>query len=187
VAPATFRVRSYEREGVAVLRLKGMVLTCGAVASVLAGAAPASAGRQPRHVDAQAAAAAEAPRGLVFGGITASNWPVVVALNERGSRVDQVVIGLDLTCTSGDSFGTSDGYQRLKISRKGRFTTTFGPQRIDTGGVPADIESKVIGRFNKGRGSMRGIWSLKITLYDAAAANVVDTCESGLVKWTAVQ
>jgi hypothetical protein len=34
---------------------------------------------------------------------------------------------------------------------------------------------------------MRGIWSLKITVYDAGGTTVTDTCESGLVRWTAVQ
>ncbi|MGH2943267.1 MAG: hypothetical protein ACRDLN_10915, partial [Solirubrobacteraceae bacterium] len=125
--------------------------------------------------------------GTVFGGVTPANWPVVVALNKARTRVDKVVIGLDMTCTSGDSFGTSDGFERLKLSSRGRFTTTFGPQRIDAGGVPADVESKVIGRLAKGRSSMRGIWSLKITIYDAAGATVMDTCESGIVRWTAKQ
>jgi hypothetical protein len=164
-----------------------MVLTCGAVAAALAWAAtPAGAGPPARHLDASAAAGAKAPGGLVFGGITSASWPVVVALNRTRTRVENVVIGLDLSCSSGDSFGTSDGYQALKIS-KGRFHKAFGPQRIDAGGVPADIESRVVGRFNKGRGSVRGIWSLKITLYDAAGTNVTDTCESGLVNWTAAQ
>jgi hypothetical protein len=165
-----------------------MMLTGGALACALTvAAAPAGATRQPRHLDATAAASAKAPKGSVFGGITATSWPVVVLLNKAGTSVDQIVIGLDMNCTSGDSFGTSDGYQKLKISDKGRFTTTFGPERIDAGGVPADVESKVIGRFNKGRASMRGIWSLKVTVYDAAGTTVTDTCESGLVSWTAVQ
>jgi len=121
----------------------------------------------------------------VFGGITAQRWPVVVALNKARNRVDQVVIGVHMTCTSGDTFGTSDGYQALKLSKRGRFSTTFGPQRIDAGGVPADVESKVIGRIAEGRAAARGVWSLKITLYDPTGATALDTCESGLVSWTA--
>ena len=164
------------------------MLTGGAlVAAVAVAAAPASGATPPRHLGAQAAASAKAPRGLVFGGITPQNWPVVVALNKARNRVDQVVIGLDMTCTSGDSFGTSDGFRALKLSKNGRFGTTFGPERIDAGGVPADVESKVIGRMSRERGSMRGIWSLKITIYDATGTNVLDTCESGVVSWTAGQ
>jgi hypothetical protein len=165
-----------------------MLVTGGALTAALAVAAgPADGATKPRHLSAQAAAGAAAASGNVFGGITRQSWPVVVALNKARNRVDQVVIGLDMTCTSGDSFGTSDGFQALKLSRKGRFSTTFGPERIDAGGVPADVESKVIGRLSNNRSSIRGVWSLKITVYDPTGMTAVDTCESGLVSWTASQ
>jgi hypothetical protein len=157
------------------------------MAALAVAAAPAGGATKPRHLDAKAAASARTPSGLAFGGITTQSWPVVVALNKARSRVDQIVMGLDMTCTSGDTFGTSDGYQKLKLSRRGRFSTTFGPKRIDAGGVPADVESRVIGRLAKDRTSARGVWSLKITLYDATGSTVADTCESGLVRWRAVQ
>jgi hypothetical protein len=189
-----------------------MMLTGGALATaltVLAGSATAGS-TMPVYPGIQAAAAAamtrvhpgiqsgagatapgdgtaNGPGGAVFGGVTPQGWPVVVALNQARNRVDRVAIGLDMTCTSGDSFGTSDRFQALKLSRKGRFSTTFGPQRIDAGGVPADVESRVVGRMSADRASVRGIWSLRITLYDPATAAVVDTCESGLVSWKARQ
>ena len=170
------------------MRPDGMMLTGGALIAALAVAAgPADGATKPRHLSAHSAASAKAPSGAVFGGITPQSWPVVVALNKARTRVDQVVIGVDMTCTSGDSFGTSDGFQALKLSKKGRFSTTFGPERIDAGGVPADVESKVIGRMSNNRGSMRGIWSLKITVYDPTGMTVLDTCESGVVSWTAAQ
>ena len=164
------------------------MLTGAALTAVLAVAvAPAGAASQLRHLGAKAAAGAKAPSGLAFGGVTLQSWPVVVVLNKARNRVAQAVIGLDMTCASGDSFGTSDGFQRLRLSRRGRFSTTFGPQRIDAGGVPADVESKVIGRMSTDRRSIRGIWSLKITIYDPTGMTVSDTCESGQVSWTAVQ
>jgi len=187
------------------------MLTGGGLAAALAVlAGSATAGAMPVHLGIQAAAAAamtpvhpgihssaaakapghgiaKAPVGAVFGGVTPQSWPVVVALGKARNRVDRVAIGLDMTCTSGDSFGTSDRFQALKLSRKGRFSTTFGPQRIDAGGVPADVESRVVGRMSADRTSVRGIWSLKITLYDPATAAVADTCESGLVRWQARQ
>ena len=154
-------------------------------AALAAAASPAGGATKPRHVSAPSAA--KAASGFAFGGITPQSWPVVIALNKARNVVDQAVIGLDMACTSGDTFGTSDGLQALKLSKKGRFSATVGPERIDAGGIPADVESKVIGRMNKGRASMRGVWSLKITVYDAGGTTVVDTCESGLVSWTAVQ
>jgi hypothetical protein len=170
------------------MRPNAMILSGGALAATLAVAAgPASGATQPRHLGAKAAQSARAPSGVVFGGVTPQSWPVVVAINKARNRVEQVVIGLDMTCTSGDSFGTSDGFQALKLSRKGRFSTTFGPERIDAGGVPADVESKVIGRLSGNRASMRGVWSLKITIYDPTGTSVLDTCESGLISWRAAQ
>ena len=179
------------------MRPKAMMLTRGALAAALAAAAgcAAASAATPRHLGAQAAAKAKPPRqgiantpgGTVFGGVTQQGWPVVVALDKGRNRVDRVAIGLDMTCTSGDSFSTSDRFQALKLSRKGRFSTTFGPQRIDAGGVPADVESRVVGRLAADRASVRGVWSLKITLYDAGATTALDACESGLVRWTARQ
>jgi hypothetical protein len=162
--------------------LTGAAITALAVTAGAAHGAPA-----PRHLTAHAAASAKAPSGVVFGGITPQSWPVVVALDKARNRVDRVAIGLDMTCTSGDSFGTNDGFQKLKLSRRGRFTTTYGPQRIDAGGVPADVESKVVGRMSSDRGSMRGVWSLKITIYEPTGTTALDTCDSGLVRWTATQ
>lgn len=168
-----------------------LIMSAGAalVVALAVAVAPAGGAAKPRHLSAEASASAsaKAPSGNVFGGVTPQSWPVVVAVSKARDRVEQVVIGLDMACTSGDTFGTSDGFQALKLSKNGRFSTTFGPQRIDAGGVPADVESKVIGRMAKGRASIRGVWSLKITIFDPAGAMVVDTCESGLVSWTAVQ
>jgi hypothetical protein len=134
---------------------------------------------------AKAPGAAKAPNGSVFGGVTPQSWPVVITLNQAHTRVDRVAIGLDVTCTSGQSFGTSDGFKALKLSRTGRFSKVFGPQRIDAGGVPADVESRIVGRIAADHASVHGIWTLKITIYDSTATTVEDTCESGLVRWRA--
>ena len=170
------------------MRPKGMLVTGAAIAATMAvAAAPAGGATTPRHLGAAAAASANAPSGSVLGGLTPQSWPIVVALNKARNRVEQVVIGLDMTCTSGDVFSTNDGFRGLKLSKRGRFSANVGPQRIDAGGVPADVESKVIGRFGSRRATMRGIWSLKVTIYDATGTTVADTCESGVVSWTARQ
>ena len=40
------------------------------------------------------------------------------------------------------------------------------------------------GRFNKARTRVSGTWTFKATFRDAAGA-VVDTCDSGIVNWSA--
>jgi hypothetical protein len=123
----------------------------------------------------------------VYGGITPQNWPIVVQLDKSLTKVTRIVIGLDMTCTSNENFGTTDGFNDIKINANNRFKSKFGPQRIDAAGTPAEIEGAITGRRSKDRTSIKGTWTYKITFYDAPGTTVLDTCESGLVSWKAVQ
>ena len=142
-------------------------------------------------VTAAAAAAAVADAadrgGHVYGGITPQNWPIVVELDKSRTKVARIVVGLDMTCTSNENFGTTDGFNDIKINSKNRFKSKFGPQRIDAAGTPADIEGAITGRRSRDRTSIKGTWTYKITFYDAPGTTVLDTCESGLVRWKAKQ
>jgi hypothetical protein len=152
-----------------------MLKLCGACAVVGALAAtPAFAAGTPSP-------------GHVYGGVTPQNWPIVVDVNKDQTKVNRIVIGLDMTCTSNENFGTTDGFTDVKFNSKGRFKTSFGPQRIDAAGVPADIQGAITGRRSKDRRSIKGTWNYKVIFYDAAGTNVVDTCDSGLVSWKAEQ
>ncbi|HUR84350.1 MAG TPA: hypothetical protein VMY78_03325 [Solirubrobacteraceae bacterium] len=132
-------------------------------------------------------AVASSSSGRVYGGITPQNWPIVLELDKSLSKVTRVVIGLDMTCTSNENFGTTDGFEDIKINSKNRLKSKFGPQRIDAAGTPADIEGAITGRRSKDRRSFKGTWNYKIVFYDAAGTTVLDTCESGLVRWKVVQ
>jgi len=140
-------------------------------------------------VAATGAAVADAAdrSGRVYGGITPQNWPIVVELDKSQTKVTRIVVGLDMTCTSNENFGTTDGFNDVKINSRNRFKSKFGPQRIDAAGTPADIEGAITGRRSKDRTSIKGTWTYKITFYDTAGTNVVDTCDSGLVSWKAEQ
>lgn len=153
-----------------MLKLCGACAVAGAVA-----AAPALA------ADTKSSA------GHIYGGVTPQNWPIVVDVNKAGTKVTRIVIGLDMTCSSNENFGTTDGFTDVRFNSKGRFKTSFGPQRIDAAGVPADIQGAITGRRSKDRRSIKGTWNYKVTFYDAAGTNVVDTCDSGLVSWKAQQ
>jgi hypothetical protein len=149
---------------------------CGAcVAAAAVAAGPAAAATKP------------ASGGHVYGGVTPQKWPIVVDVNKDGTKATRIVIGLDMTCTSNENFGTTDGFTDVKIDSKSRFKTSFGPQRIDAAGVPADIQGAITGRRSKDKRSIKGTWSYKVTFYDAAGTTVVDTCDSGLVSWKAEQ
>jgi hypothetical protein len=153
-----------------------MLKACGACIVVVAlGAGPS-------------AAATKTDSGAhVYGGVTPQNWPIVVDLDKTQTKVTRIVIGLDMTCTSNDNFGTTDGFTDVKINSKNRFKATFGPQRIDAAGTPADIQGSITGKRAKDRSFIKGTWNYKVIFYDAAGTTVTDTCESGLVSWKAAQ
>ncbi|HTN24333.1 MAG TPA: hypothetical protein VL120_10130 [Solirubrobacteraceae bacterium] len=134
-----------------------------------------------------AAATKTASAGHVYGGVTPQNWPIVVDLDKTQTKVARIVIGLDMTCTSNENFGTTDGFTDVKINSKNRFKATFGPQKIDAAGTPAQIEGAITGRRSKDRRSIKGTWNYKVTFFDAAGTTVTDTCDSGLVSWKAEQ
>jgi hypothetical protein len=146
---------------------------CVAVAAV--GAGPSAAATQP------------ASGGHVYGGITPQNWPIVVDLDKTRTKVTRIVIGLDMTCTSNENFGTTDGFTNVKINSRNRFKATFGPQRIDAAGTPAEIQGSITGRRSTDRTTIKGTWSYKVTFFDAAGTTATDTCASGLVSWKAEQ
>jgi hypothetical protein len=168
-----------------MLKLSG---ACVAVAAAGAGAGAAEAlDRGARHVGARAAATKPAAGGQIYGGITPQKWPIVIELDKDATRVKRIVTGLDMTCTSNENFGTTDGFNDVKINSKSRFKATYGPQRIDAAGTPADIEGAITGRRSRDGSSMKGTWSYKVTFYDAAGTTATDTCQSGLVSWKARQ
>jgi hypothetical protein len=162
------------------------VLTGGCIACVAAGAAigsPLTATASTSHVPHAHLAAA---KGVAFGGITAQGWPVAFQLNGKGTQVRWAAIGLRLSCTSGDFTNQRDGYGRTPI-RRNAFGTRFGPatQRNDDG-TSIEGSGSYHGAFNKARTTASGTWRLKLVFKDAAGA-VVDSCDSGKVRWSARQ
>lgn len=134
------------------------------------------------------AAAAAAPRpGVVLGGVTPQSWPVVVELSRNGRQIVRTNIGLDLRCTSGDLFGDSDSFVRLRINKRGRFGLSYGPVTTrNSDGTTTDFAGAIHGSANAARTKLSGTWELTETFYDAAGA-VTDTCKSGVVRWKVKQ
>jgi hypothetical protein len=125
--------------------------------------------------------------GAVYGGATSQDFPVVIELNKSRSKVVRGHIALRLSCTSGGISTQSDVYTGLKVSKKGRFSASFGPElnRHDDG-TTTDAEGSFSGKANAARTKLSGKWRLKLTDRDATGA-VTDTCDSGSVSWKAKQ
>ena len=169
------------------MRLSGRVLSerrigcaCALAAGVLV-VAPLAAPAKPLRATVAAAG------GTVYGGATAQGFPVVIETSRNGRKVVDSTIAIRLTCTSGGAVTVPDGYRGLSVSKKRKFSASFGPMTTrNDDGTTTDFEGSVSGAFNKARTKATGKWSLKATDHDAAGA-ITDTCDSGSVSWSAKQ
>jgi hypothetical protein len=155
------------------------------VATGVIAVSPLTAAAGPRHAGSRATTAGAG--GTVYGGATAQDFPVVIETTKNGRKVVKAMIGIDLTCTSGDEFSVPDKYTALSVSKKRKFGVSLGPATFrNDDGTTTDIEQSMSGAFNKARTTVSGKWSVKLTERDASGA-VTDTCGSGSVSWTAKQ
>ena len=163
------------------LRFGGIGLLAAAVAVAVPVAATASS-----HVSgpgAQGSAAA----GLVYGGQTSQGWPVVVQLSKNRRQVVRVITGLHLDCTRDEFSNIPDGYLRLPVNKRRRFSSSFGPDtNRNPDGTTADFSGSISGGFNRARSKVSGTWHFHITDYDTSGAQT-GTCDSGNVRWSAKQ
>jgi hypothetical protein len=131
--------------------------------------------------------AAGAASGMVFGGVSAQDFPVVIETSKNGRKIVDSAIAIRLTCTSGGSVVLPDRYRNLSVSKKGKFSASFGPMTSrNDDGTTTDFEGSVSGTFNKPRTKVSGKWTFKGTDHDAAGA-VTETCEAANVSWSAKQ
>jgi hypothetical protein len=190
----------------AVSKAGRWIVVAGALAGV--GVATASARDQSRHPSAATAralhplashshgltaSAAKAKRirlpGVVFGGATSQTFPVVIQVTRNLKKVTLALIGWGADCTSGGGIANSDNYVNLKITRKGAFGASFGPQPAQ-GAPPGQTETdqgSVAGRFNKAHTKVAGTWRFTAIFKNATTGAVVDTCDSGFIRWSAKQ
>ena len=138
------------------------------------------------------ALASGATIGTVFGGVTAQEYPVVIQLSKTGRKVVRADIGLDVKCAMPPDIQLPDGVKNIPVSAAGRFTAEQALTRVPAdlaNGVPAfDVSAKLVGRVNKARTQITGTWQRKLVLYDPAdptTTKVYDTCDTGVLRFTA--
>jgi hypothetical protein len=155
-----------------------------AVAAAILVSAPLGASASSHHgSDSSRTAAA----GVSYGGITSQDFPLVVETNRQRRQVVRAIIAIRLTCATGGFMTVPDGYVRLAMSKKGKFSASFGPQTMrNDDGTTLDFQGRISGAFNTSRTRVSGVWSYTATIHDTAGA-VTDTCDSGNVTWSAKQ
>ena len=173
------------------MRLSGRVIAerrigfaCAVTAAALV-VSPLTAAARSEHGSPLATSAGAG--GTVYGGSTAQDFPVVIETSKNGRQVVRATIAIRLSCTSGAAPTLPDGYVKMSVSKKRKFSASFGPTtNRNSDGTTTDFEGTISGAFNKARTTVSGTWSFKGTDHDAAGA-VTDTCDSGSVSWKAKQ
>jgi len=156
----------------------------GALASALLATAALAGTAAPSQ--GSSAASRAATIGRSYGGVTSQDFPVVVDVNRRRTRVVRAIIAISTSCTAGGIAIFPDGYTRLSI-RRGKFSSSFGPvTQRNPDGTTTDFEGSMSGTFNSSRTKVSGTWAFKATEHDAAGA-ITNTCDSGSVSWNAKQ
>ena len=125
--------------------------------------------------------------GHVLGGVTSQGWPVVITLSSNGMWFARELLGLEMSCTSGNSFGAPAGGGRVAIGPNGSVnaagTIPGSPASAGSGvGLTGGSES-FTGRLNRKRGTFSGTWHMHLSF--AMQGGQTDECDSGQVSLTA--
>ena len=168
-----------------LVRFKGWQVTVvGAVAAALVFGSPMIpvATAAPASVVTPSATAV----GNTYGGVTSQGFPVFVAMTATRRQVVREVAALVLKCQDGARF-VPDRFTRLAVTKGGKFRVVYGPftQRNDDG-TTTDIQGRMTGALNDSKTRIVGTWRMIATYHDAAGA-VTDSCDTGLLTWSAKQ
>jgi hypothetical protein len=129
---------------------------------------------------------------VVFGGVAAQGYPVVLTLSKTAKKVVTATIGIEMKCQTPGDITIPDTFKNLAIDSAGKFSASYGPEEVPAD--PASGVSKIIasgsitGKLNKLKTSIKGTWNAKVIAISAAdptGATVLDTCDSGQVAYTA--
>jgi len=139
-----------------------------------------------------AASRSKVTQGVVYGAVTAQGYPVVIKLSKTGRKVVRATVGIDLKCQVPPDITIPDDVKNIPVSAAGKFSAEQPVTRIPANpaaGTPAiDVSAKLTGQTNKARTRIKGTWQRKIVIYnpaDPTGVAVLDTCDSGVLNFTA--
>ena len=109
--------------------------------------------------------------------------PIVLRVSGDGRRISRALFGEQVRCSDGTrSIGIEGPSTNLTISRTGRVRDRER-YTIDSGATRTHVEDTFTAVL--GRKGAKGTFSLSDRTIDKATGNVVQSCRSGEVKWTA--
>jgi hypothetical protein len=132
-----------------------------------------------------ASGASAAASGVVYGGITPQKWPVMIQVARDGRSIERAAIGFTLNCNVGGTLANYDRYNKLVVSRAGKFSSKFGPTTTNNAdGTKTVFSGSIAGKITGSKA--KGTWQL-VSIDQDAAGTATKTCDSGKVSWTATQ
>jgi hypothetical protein len=119
------------------------------------------------------------PKSLM-GGRTSDGYPLAVDVFK--GKVRGIQIAAELKCQSGGVYFWGQPYMDFPIDSGGRFGDSFD----DSGPAPENQQGKlrIEVRGRVGKSAIKGTYRVTVAILDAAGAQV-DTCDSGLLTWSA--
>ena len=125
--------------------------------------------------------------GNTYGGVTSKGFPVIVTMNATRRQVVRAIAAVEADCTSEATLNTPDKFTKLAVTRSGKFKVVYGPYTVrNDDGTTTDYQGRMTGALNDAKTKIAGTWRLIAVYHDAAGA-VTDTCDSGLLTWSAKQ
>lgn len=118
---------------------------------------------------------------VILGGLTSKGWPVYIQLSANGKRIVRAVGALELPCSKGGSFTVPDRFSNVPV-RHGRFKDGVHDSFTDHGET-FEIDDSFAGKVNRKHTVVSGTWQAKTVIHEADGS--VDTCDSGVLKFTA--
>lgn len=167
-------------------------LSAGLVAGLALVAVPTAAGASHPAAGAKAKTRVTYPkRGAAFVGVTSQKsgalaLPVDVRASASGHAMTRLDLQWSAACTSATGMGSYGGLSislNKKIVTPGVFTDANTFTRAFSGGAKGIFTIKLYGRFTS-PGRVAGTMRVTVTVLDATGATT-DTCDSGLIKWSA--
>jgi hypothetical protein len=109
--------------------------------------------------------------------------PIVLRVSGDGRRISRALFGYQVKCNDGTrSIGVEAPRTEITIGRTGRVEDRDSG-KVDNGGTQTNYDD----RFEAviGRDGAKGTLSLSDRTIDKATGNIIQSCESGKIKWTA--
>ncbi len=119
--------------------------------------------------------------GIIYGGVTSQDEPIVLRLNAARERVNDVILAWHGQCaTSGGFVRSPEHFVAFGIKRTGRFGNPFESESPLGDGGMSRWQYRFTGRVTPTKAS--GAFQVTLSETDAAGA-MTDTCDSGNLTW----